>query len=534
MHRRTRTTFAPRSIARSLLACALAASAVAATPAGAAAAGSTAVAWGENYQAQLDAGYKSTYEEDPVPVLELSGITALAAGNGFSLALLENGTVRAWGGNTWGQLGDGTHSGTWGQRLGTVAVQGLTGVKAIAAADAHPLALLENGTVEAWGNDNYGQLGDGSSGTENRTADNQTLAKAVPGLSHVIAIAAGGGSDYALLANHTLLAWGLNNAGQLGIGEVGPETCLFEEKKPEPCSKVPRPVGTPLRGQGTTLEVQPLREVIAVAAAAESGYALLADHRLDAWGSNELGQLGTGGELKAKVAAPEPVFSAAGGSPVSAVSTVAAGGEHALALLEDGEVLGWGANVAGESGNVASQTCNAKKPCVPRATAIPGLRHVSDVAAGDGFSLAVSGGTVYAFGQGSGGQLGDGGTTSSATPVAVSGIGPVSSVVAGKTHALALLAPGVQQPAPPLSVQPGLDALKVTWSVRAKQVRLRDRVAKASGKHQQNKILEQVTIGEGQQGFTFGELLPQSYEVNVAIQTRGASKSRIVIASPLG
>lgn len=79
-------------------------------------AGAAAVAWGSNAHAELGVGYQDTFEESPVPVLGLSNITALANGSEFSLALLSDGTVRAWGNNPHGQLGDetgGRDTGTW-------------------------------------------------------------------------------------------------------------------------------------------------------------------------------------------------------------------------------------------------------------------------------------------------------------------------------------------------------------------------------------------------------------------------------------
>jgi hypothetical protein len=93
-----------------------------------------------------------------MPVSGLSSVTALAAGGGHALALLGNGTVMAWGNNIWGQVGDGTTT----NRDLPVQVSGLSGVVAIASGRAFSLALLKDGTVMAWGNNKYAQLGDGT------------------------------------------------------------------------------------------------------------------------------------------------------------------------------------------------------------------------------------------------------------------------------------------------------------------------------------------------------------------------------------
>jgi hypothetical protein len=114
----------------------------------------TVVAWGENDLGQLGDGTTTT-SDVPVAVSGLSGVTAVAAGGDHSLALLSNGTVMAWGYNQYGQLGDGTATGP--EMCGSqacsrvpVAVSGLTGVTAIAAGSGHSLALLGDGTVMAW------------------------------------------------------------------------------------------------------------------------------------------------------------------------------------------------------------------------------------------------------------------------------------------------------------------------------------------------------------------------------------------------
>ncbi|MFF3460788.1 RCC1 domain-containing protein, partial [Streptomyces sp. NPDC002730] len=92
----------------------------------------------------------------PRAAAPLTGVTAIAAGDSHTLALMKNGTVKAWGMNTNGQIGDGTNK----ERLSPVTVPGLTGVKAISAHGHHSMALLSDGTVRAWGWNDFGQLCD--------------------------------------------------------------------------------------------------------------------------------------------------------------------------------------------------------------------------------------------------------------------------------------------------------------------------------------------------------------------------------------
>jgi alpha-tubulin suppressor-like RCC1 family protein len=438
---------------------------LASAPASSHAEGADAVSWGENTHAELAAGYRDTFEEAPVPVLGVSDITALAAGSDFSLALLGNGTVSAWGGNLWGQLGDGTHMGSWGEMQTAVPVSGLAGVTAIAAAHSHALALLAGGTVMAWGSNNYGQLGNGKGGMEKATGENQTLPKAVKGLTNVIAIASGGGSNLALLSNHTVMAWGQNGAGQLGIGETGPETCVNELGVEVRCSTVPRPVTIPTVNARGEQELKPLTGVASIAAGAQAAYAVLENGHVMAWGANDLGQLGTGGEPTHINPTPEEVRSASTGEALSNVVTVSGGALDALALLRTGEVVGWGAVGNGQLGEVAHAEACKKLVCLKSARPVAGLEKVkaTAISAGEGYGLVVAGGKVYSFGKNDHGQLGDGSSSSSEAPTAIQGIGPVSAVAAGSAHALALLQSGVAPPPPLLSLEAGIASLTIAW-----------------------------------------------------------------------
>jgi alpha-tubulin suppressor-like RCC1 family protein len=175
--------------------------------ASASASSNNVIAWGENSLGQLGNG-TTTNSDVPVAVSGLSGVTAVDAGGGVSLALLGDGTVMAWGGNELGTLGDGT---TTNSDV-PVKVSGLSGVTAISAGKGdHSLALLSNGTVVAWGDNAYGQLGDG-------TTTSSDVPVAVSGLSGVTAISAGALHSLALLANGTVMAWGLGANGQVGDG----------------------------------------------------------------------------------------------------------------------------------------------------------------------------------------------------------------------------------------------------------------------------------------------------------------------------
>lgn len=354
-------------------------------------------AWGENIFGQLGDG-TTTDSSTPVKVQARGMVIAIAGGGNHSLALdslwgiLPYGTVWAWGDNTFGQLGDGTTA--------TSAVpvpvrdqsgQPVVGWVAVAGGWAHSLALFQDRTLWAWGLNNRGQLGDG-------TITNRLLAVAVRDLSGkplmwVVAAAAGGAHSLALLQDETVWAWGDNSFGQLGDGRSGGNST--------------RP------GQ-----VQGLSGVVAIAAGYLHSLAVLKDGTVWAWGLNNLGQLGDGSTLDRPT--PVPVLDL-NGQPLGDVIAIAGGGWHSLALRRDGTVWAWGYNANGQLGD--GSTVNRPTAVVVRDLNGQPLKGWVAIAAGYSHSLAaLENGTVWAWGYNQLGQLGNGTTMDSATPVKVQGL----------------------------------------------------------------------------------------------------------------
>ncbi|MCW3026580.1 MAG: repeat-containing protein [Solirubrobacterales bacterium] len=455
----------------------------------------TIAAWGENTHWELGAGYKSGRSTVPVSVVGLSGIKAVAATYFSSYALLNDGTVRSWGGNLWGQLGDGTRG---EESPSPVSVSGLTGVSAIAAGGAHAMALLSNGTVATWGANTYGQMGNGTTlnGVEGIGSDVPVI---VPGLTGVVAIAAGGADDVALLSNGTVVAWGENKQGQLGDGTT-----------------VEKDVPTAVRGLASV-------RAIAIGGIASLGghmLALLNDGTVRAIGGNPFGQLGNG----TTTASSSPVTV----TGLSGVTAVSAALSHSMALLQNGNVLAWGNNYDGELGvSSGPEQCGSSSTACSRVPVPVGLANVTGISAGFRFSLAVSGGRVFAWGFNELGQLGNGTTTNSSLPTSVSGLGGVAAVAAGEKHSLALLQ--ASGPATVIEVTAGVGSLTVTWMSGEETEPWG--VTWRPVAHPAEPWARAVSLAPATRRYTITGLSARPYEVMLKNKTFG---QKVVTGTPLG
>ncbi len=364
---------------------------------------SVVYSWGRDH-ANFELGDgKSTNRDYPLPETGFDEVVSVSSGEDHGLSLMDNGSVDAWGANAVGQLGDG---GTEASKT-PVAVSGIHSAVAVAAGGSQSLALLGDGTVMAWGFNEHGQLGDGST-------TSRDVPVPVSGLSEVKALATGGQHSLALLADGTVVAWGENTEGQLGNGTTV-------------ASDVPVPVSG-------------LSEVVAVAAGQDYSLALLADGEVRSWGYNGNDELGDGSSMRYR---DVPVAV----SGLTHVTQIAAGGQHALALLEDGTVESWGAGYWGQLGNGRKgfEGGFEEYESIERATPGPvsGLSDVVAVAAGSEDSFALrSDGAVEAWGSNRYDELGDGDRgpeTSSDLPVPVAcGLNDITSIAAGGDAAFAL------------------------------------------------------------------------------------------------
>jgi alpha-tubulin suppressor-like RCC1 family protein len=314
------------------------------------------------------------------PPSGLHDVASVSVNRGFACALMTAGGVKCWGGNNYGQLGDGTTTG----RTTPVDVVGLSsGAAAVSAGYFHACAVTTAGGVKCWGNNNSGQLGDGT------TTNRLTPADVVGLSSGVAAVSAGTYYTCALMITGGVKCWGLNNSGQLGDGTT--------TNKPTPVDVVGLSSG-----------------VADVSAGYRHTCVLMETGGVKCWGLNDRGQVGDGSTTTRLT--PVDVWPLSSG-----VAAVSAGNSmissHTCALMEAGGVKCWGGNIYGALGD--GTTTDKFTP-----VDVAGLSSgVANISAGAEYSCVVTtAGSIMCWGDNEYGQLGDGTTTTRLTPVTVSGL----------------------------------------------------------------------------------------------------------------
>lgn len=308
----------------------------------------------------------------PQPVSGLTGVTAVTG----HFALRSDGTVWAWGTNQFGDLGAG-----WigGQSTIPLRVTGLTNVVQVLQIDSGGLALRSDGTVWAWGSNSRDVLGSPA------LAQTATPVR-VPGLTGVRSIAGSYSAGYALRTDGTVWSWGNNEFGKLGTGS----TAL---------------TGAPARVTGLT-------GITAITANIANAYALREDGTVWSWGGNGTGQLGTN-SVDAFSGTPVRVPSLSGVRAVYAGDSGLMGEGVAHAILADGSVWSWGQNLQGQLGSDSADTFSR----VPvRAV---GLTDVTALVEGESIYVLRADGAVWAWGGNFAYALGNNSSEPSPRPIRV-------------------------------------------------------------------------------------------------------------------
>jgi alpha-tubulin suppressor-like RCC1 family protein len=312
---------------------------------------------------------------------------------GHTLALKDNGTVWAWGNNQYGQLGDGATT----SRSTPVQVPGLSGIIMVGAGTNFSVALKSDGTVWVWGWEGAGngQLGDGD------YYDDQTIPHQISGLSNIKTIALGSDHTLALTNGGQVYAWGMGDFGRLGNGS--------EDDQPSP------------------VLIGSLSGITAIAAGSDHSLAVKDDNTVWAWGTNGVGQLGIGSTTPFKALIPVQVKSDATTNFTGAI-TVAAGNSFSLVIKNDNTVWAWGSTYSYYPAQVNT---------------LSGDFTAVKIAAGDQHFIALkSDGTVWTWGSNSKGELGDGTTTLKSNPVHVPGLNGIIVVDGGTSTSFAITSGG--------------------------------------------------------------------------------------------
>ncbi len=263
--------------------------------------------WGYNGYGELGNGTNQT-SSVPVPVSSIGTATAVALGNTYSCALLADGSVKCWGSNIQGELGDGSNTNS----NVPVPVSGISTATALATGHgAHSCVLLPNRTIQCWGYNFYGQLGNG-------TTTNAATPVHVAGIGSAIAVAVGLESSCAVLASGAVQCWGDNSFGQFGNGST--------------------------KDSLTPVPVTGISTATAITAGSNHYCAILQDGFVECWGANAYGQLGNGTRttytnLPVRVRA------------ITQPSRLVAGSESTCALFSGGVMRCWGQDNYGQLGD---------------------------------------------------------------------------------------------------------------------------------------------------------------------------------------
>ena len=335
--------------------------------------------WGANTFGQLGTG-DTTASPTPAGVsfVNPGGITTLypvsvSSSQYHTCTVLNDGSVQCWGDNAYGQLGDGTNT-SQSSPTGVDFGQGHSAVM-VGVGKTHTCAILEDASVSCWGYNIHGQLGDGTN-----TQRNAPISVDLGQDRSAVAISLGESHTCALLDDTTLKCWGFNNHGQLGDGTLtssnAPTTIDF--------------------GDDTA---------VAMSAGRHHTCALLSDESTSCWGWNDRGQLGDG----TIVSQSSPTSVDTNGTGVISLST---GDRHTCAVLDNGTAICWGNNIFGQLGNGANSNSQ-----IPVFTGLSSGTNIVGMVTGTHHTCAaIDDGSVQCWGGNNEGQLGDGSTSSTNSP----------------------------------------------------------------------------------------------------------------------
>jgi alpha-tubulin suppressor-like RCC1 family protein len=364
--------------------------------------------WGDNVAGELGDGNYPTDSDVPVAVDTsgvLSGkkITSINGGSFYSMCLDSNGVLYGWGRNNYGQLGDGSKTPIPITTPVAVDKSGVLSGKTIVDISAgyiNSMCLDSNGVVYSWGDNEYGQLGDGNYPTDSDVPVAVDTSGVLSG-KKITSICAGSWYSMCLDSNGVLYGWGRNNYGQLGDGSTTDRTYPI----------------TVLDG------IHNFEKIV-------SGYHFylgLYKGEVWGWGRNNYGQLGN--DTTIGIYTPVKMLQEEGLLLGKTIVDISAGTYHSLLLDSDGKMYSCGLNTSGQCGD-GTTTSPRMKPVAVDTSGVLSGKKIVQISCGSYHNLALdSDGVVYSWGDNNKGQLGDNTNDNKSSPVAVD----TSGVLSGKT-----------------------------------------------------------------------------------------------------
>lgn len=371
--------------------------------------GGAAYCWGSDGSGRLGNGAGASTSQVPVPVVGTGGagfladVTQVDAADSHTCAVTSAGDAYCWGDDAFGQVGNGAASSsqTPVQVLGVGGTGVLADVAGIDAGLFHTCAATRDGSAFCWGVDSAGQLGNGAGGA----SETPTQVVGVGGagvLANVTQIGVGDSHSCAVTSDGSVFCWGSDGSGQLGNGAGGSSQ-------------------TPIRvvGVGGTGFLEHVSRI-----AVGPGYSCAGtgSGSVYCWGSDAAGQLGNGGASANSQTPVQVIGGAQGGATLANVTQLSGRRNHACATTSGGNVFCWGSDTDGQLGNGGASASTQDPVLVLGVDAAGVLSAVTQISAGDNHSCAVSSaGSAFCWGRDANGQLGDGGvSTSTQAPTEVS------------------------------------------------------------------------------------------------------------------
>jgi alpha-tubulin suppressor-like RCC1 family protein len=375
--------------------------------------------WGSNTYGQLGLG-NTTDSPNPSVVDLGSGIKAkaIAAGGNHTCAILDNSSIKCWGYNASGQLGLGNTNSLgdagseMGDNLDTVDLGSGITATAIAAGGNHTCAIIDNSSIKCWGKNSSGQLGLGS--TDNlgdggsEMGDDLDTVDLGSGRT-AKGIAAGGNHTCAILDNSAIKCWGLNQNGQLGLGNANNQG----------------DAGSEMGDNLDALDLGTDRIATAISAGGSHTCAILNNSSIYCWGRSNEGQMGRGGKAGDTQQVGDATNEMGDRLEVIELGTgrtataIAAGDHHNCAILDNSSIKCWGANASGQLGlgNTENRGDLDISANSEMGDSLPTLdlgtgRTARGIVAGDNQTCAIlDNASIKCWGENTSGQLGLGNTT---------------------------------------------------------------------------------------------------------------------------